>query len=200
MEDDFVALTAPFPLITFAFGRISACSGALLKIAILLVLLRPFRRYHQTLRCHLEEENTVLIAHESGELLSLAASERYAVVQVKSILQPITKAPHLNQPFLYVDFFNFSHSLANTFDGVRIVTPAPVTDMFLVHRHVRSNNTALGDIVPLESVHQVIQLIPKFGQQVSASMNCDNSLQLAREFYVNNFADKETFHAILSYQ
>lgn len=161
--------------------------------------------------------NTVLIAHESGELLSLAASERtynffvcslfdshrtlgYAVVQVKFIFQPITEAPYLNQPSLYVEFFNFSHSLFNTFDDVRIVTPAPVTDMFLVHRRVRSNNTALGDIVPLESVRQVIQLIPKFGQQVSASMNCDNILQLGREYYVNNFADKETFHAILSYQ
>jgi hypothetical protein len=107
--------------------------------------------------------NTVLIAHESGELLSLAASEctcnsfvcsffnshrtsGYAIVQVKSIFQPITEAPHLNQPFLYVEFFNFSPSLFNTFNNVQIVTPAPVTDMFLVHRHVRSNNTALGDI------------------------------------------------------
>ncbi|KAG2352936.1 hypothetical protein BDR07DRAFT_1311848, partial [Suillus spraguei] len=57
-----------------------------------------------------------------------------------------------------------------------------------------------GDIVPLESVHHAIQLIPRFSQQVSASMNCNNSLQLAWKFYVNNFADKETFHAILSYQ
>ncbi|KAG1825737.1 uncharacterized protein BJ212DRAFT_1295109 [Suillus subaureus] len=80
--------------------------------------------------------NTVLIAHKSGELLSPAASKRYAIVQVKSILQPITEAPYLNQPFLYVDFFNFSHSLINTFDSVHIVTPAPVTDMFLVHCRV----------------------------------------------------------------
>ncbi|KAG2144681.1 uncharacterized protein EDB93DRAFT_1087448, partial [Suillus bovinus] len=58
----------------------------------------------------------------------------------------------------------------------------------------------LGDIVLLESVCQVIQLIPKFGKEVSASINCNNNLQLAQEFYVNNFADKETFHAILSYQ
>jgi len=74
--------------------------------------------------------------------------------------------------------------------------------MFLVQRRVRSNHAHLGDIVPLNSVRQVIQLIPKFGREVSVAMNCDNSLQpeLAREFYVNNFADKETFHAILSYQ
>ncbi|KIK37684.1 hypothetical protein CY34DRAFT_92314, partial [Suillus luteus UH-Slu-Lm8-n1] len=74
------------------------------------------------------------------------------------------------------------------------------TDMFSVHRRVRSNRDPLGDIVPLSSVRQVIELIPKFGREVPLSMNCNNSWQLAREFYVNNFADKETFHAILSYQ
>ncbi|KAG1866444.1 hypothetical protein C8R48DRAFT_600483 [Suillus tomentosus] len=140
--------------------------------------------------------NTVLIAHESDSHRMIG----YIIVQVKTILQPITEAPRLNQPFLYVEFFNYSHSSVDAFNGLRLVTPAPVTDMYLVHRRIRSNNTALGDIVPLESVRQVIQLIPKFGREVSAAMNCDNSLQLAREFYVNNFADKETFHAILSYQ
>ncbi|KAG2070131.1 hypothetical protein BDR04DRAFT_1201164 [Suillus decipiens] len=134
--------------------------------------------------------NTVLIAHKSGELLSLAASECYAVVQVKFIFQPITEAPYLNQPFLHIKFFNFLHSLFNTFNDVRIVTPTPVTDMFFIHWHVQSNNTALGDIVPQESVHQVIELILEFSQQVSLGWEC----------YVNNFADKETFHAILSYQ
>jgi len=126
----------------------------------------------------------------------------YLIVQVKAILQPITEAIHLNQPFLYVEFFNFSHtsSTVDTIKNLHLVIPVPVTDMFLVQCHLKSDHTHLGDIVPLDSVRQVIQLIPKFGREVSATMNCDNSLQLACEFYVNNFADKETFHAILSYQ
>ncbi|KAG1877527.1 hypothetical protein F4604DRAFT_1580762, partial [Suillus subluteus] len=134
--------------------------------------------------------DTVLITHES----------RYLIVQMKAIIQPITEAPHMNQPFLYVEFFNFSHSSFTTTDDIHFVTPAPVTDMFLVQRCIRSNRDPSGDIVPLSSVHQVIELIPKFGREVPLSMNCNNSLQLAREFYVNNFADKETFHTILSYQ
>ncbi|KAG1724322.1 uncharacterized protein EDB91DRAFT_1255279 [Suillus paluster] len=162
--------------------------------------------------------DTVLITHESGELLSPATSERmcilfpitsshlsprilgYLIVQVKAIIQPITEMPRLNQPFLYVEFFNFSHSSFSTIDDIRFITPAPVTDMFSVQRCVRSNHDPLGDIVPLDSMRQVIELIPKFGREVPLSMNRDNSLQLAREFYVNNFADKETFHAILSCQ
>ena len=58
----------------------------------------------------------------------------------------------------------------------------------------------LGDIIPLDSVCQVIQLIPKFGVEVSSIMTGDNCLHVGCEFYINIFADKETFHAILSYQ
>jgi hypothetical protein len=119
---------------------------------------------------------------------------------VKAIIQPVTETPHLNQPFLYVEFFSFSHSSFSIIDNICFITPAPVTDMFLVQCHIQLNHKPLGDIVPLGSVRQVIELIPKFGQEVPSSMNCDNSLQLAHEFFVNNFADKETFHAILSYQ
>ncbi|KAG1832346.1 hypothetical protein F4604DRAFT_1606038 [Suillus subluteus] len=144
--------------------------------------------------------DTVLITHESGELLSPAAILGYLIVQVKAIIQPVTETPRLNQPFLYVEFFNFSHSSFSTVNDICFVTPAPVADMFSVQRRIRSNHDPSGDMVPLSSVRQVIELIPKFGQEVPLSMNCTNSLQLAREFYVNNFADKETFHAILSYQ
>ncbi|KAG1908771.1 uncharacterized protein F5891DRAFT_937599 [Suillus fuscotomentosus] len=144
--------------------------------------------------------DTVLITHESGKLLSPAAILGYLIVQVKAIIQPITEAPHINQPFLYVKFFNFSHSSFATINDICFITPAPVTNMFSVQRHVQSNQDLSGDIVPLSSVCQVIELIPKFSQAVPPSMNCNNSWQLARKFYANNFADKDTFHAILSYQ
>lgn len=72
--------------------------------------------------------------------------------------------------------------------------------MFVVHHNLRTNGQPLGDIVPLDSVCQVVQFVPKFGHQVPPDMTSDNSLEIAREFYINSFADKETFHAILSYQ
>ncbi|KIJ59743.1 hypothetical protein HYDPIDRAFT_32958 [Hydnomerulius pinastri MD-312] len=142
--------------------------------------------------------NTVLIAHESGDPTSDIIGERYLVAQVKAILQPVT-AP-LQPPLLYVEFFNFSNAHFVVVNGVRIVVPTPKIDMFLVHRRLRSNKLPLGDIIPMDSVRQVIQLIPKFGAAASPEMTCDNCLDVAREFYINSFADKETFHAILSYQ
>jgi len=58
----------------------------------------------------------------------------------------------------------------------------------------------LGDIIPLDSVRQVVQLIPKFGSVVPQEMTHDNCLDVSQEFFINSFADKETFHAMLSYQ
>ncbi|KAF9220459.1 hypothetical protein BS17DRAFT_852137 [Gyrodon lividus] len=142
--------------------------------------------------------NTVLIAHESGDPTLDIIGECYLVAQVKAILQPVT-AP-LQLPLLYVEFFNFSNAHFVVVNGVRIVVPTPKIDMFLVHRRLRSNKLPLGDIIPMDSVRQVVQLIPKFGAAASPEMTCDNCLDVAREFYINSFADKETFHAILSYQ
>ncbi|KIJ57464.1 hypothetical protein HYDPIDRAFT_171680, partial [Hydnomerulius pinastri MD-312] len=142
--------------------------------------------------------NTVLITHESGEPTSDVLEERFLVAQVRAILQPV--AAPLQAPLLYVEFFNFSNAHFAVVNGVRVVTPAPKIDMFLVHRRLRSNHLPLGDIIPMDSVRQVVQLIPKFGAVASLEMTCDNSLDVAREFYINSFADKETFHAILSYQ
>ncbi|KAF9222828.1 hypothetical protein BS17DRAFT_836007 [Gyrodon lividus] len=142
--------------------------------------------------------NTVLIAHESGDPTSDIIGERYLVAQVKAILQPVT-AP-LQPPLLYVEFFNFSNAHFVVVNGVRIIIPTPKIDIFLVHHCLRSNKLPLGDIIPMDSVCQVVQLIPKFGAAALLEMTCDNCLDIARQFYINSFADKETFHAILSYQ
>ncbi|KAG1749361.1 hypothetical protein EDB19DRAFT_1893663 [Suillus lakei] len=61
-----------------------------------------------------------------------------------------------------LQFFQL-YTVLNTIDDIHFITPAPVTDMFSVQHHVQSNHDPLGDIVPLGSVHQVIELIPKFG-------------------------------------
>ena len=122
----------------------------------------------------------------------------YAVAQIQAILQPVSASRYA--PIIYAEFFDFSNLYHTTVNDVRVATPAPDIEMFLVRQRLRSNNMPLGDIIPLDSVCQVIQLIPKFGVEVSGMMMGDNCLHVGREFYINSFADKETFHAILSYQ
>ncbi|KAG9308640.1 hypothetical protein JVU11DRAFT_11593 [Chiua virens] len=142
--------------------------------------------------------NTVLIVHESGELISIDDDKRYLVAQVRAILQPVTDP--MSPPLIYVEFFNFSNTHFVNMDGICIAVPAPKIEMFVVQRRLRSNGQRLGDVVRLDDVRDIVQLVPKFGGKVSPSVTRDNSLEIGQEFYVNSFADKEVFHAILSYQ
>ena len=122
----------------------------------------------------------------------------YLIAQAWLIFQPVV-VPKLT-PLLYVEFFNFSNTLYTIVNNTHVVCPAPRLEMFVVQRRLRSNGRPLGDIIPLDHVQQVVQLVPKFGAQAPINMTSDNCLDVGNEFYVNSFAEKETFHAILSYQ
>jgi hypothetical protein len=65
---------------------------------------------------------------------------------------------------------------------------------------MRSNRERMGDIVKLTDIREAVELVPLFGARMADELNCDNSLEISDTFHLNNFADKETFHAILSYQ
>ena len=58
----------------------------------------------------------------------------------------------------------------------------------------------MGDIARLIDVREIVELVPRYGTKMDGCLNSDTSLKLTDSFYMNNFADKETFHAILSYQ
>jgi hypothetical protein len=105
-----------------------------------------------------------------------------------------------SQIFLYTELFKFSSAHKVDVDGVDVFAPAPDIDMFLLHRHLRSNGTRMGDTARLIDVREVVELVPRYGAKMDGRLNSDTSLEFSDSFYMNNFADKETFHAILSYQ
>jgi hypothetical protein len=72
--------------------------------------------------------------------------------------------------------------------------------MFTLNHHFRGNGNRMGDIVCLTDIQEAVTLVPQFGAVMDERMNCNNSLEISDSFYMNNFADKETFHVILSYQ
>lgn len=72
--------------------------------------------------------------------------------------------------------------------------------MFRMERHRRADASFMGDIFALRDVEHPVQLIPRFTGPFSDDVTCDNALETFDSFYLNNFASKENFHAILSYQ
>lgn len=117
------------------------------------------------------------------------------------IFQPIYSGH--NDPaniYIYGESFKFSNLHQQIVNGQEVFAPEPVIDMFVVNRHLRTNGTRVGDIIKLTDICEFVELVPKFGKRMSDEINSDNSLELVKSFYVNHFAGKETFHAILSYQ
>jgi hypothetical protein len=113
---------------------------------------------------------------------------------------PTHRVTGLPPIYIYGQFFKFSTLHQESVDGIDVFKPAPHIDMFLLHRHMRSNGQRMGDIMELTDVREVVELVPRFGAKMDDALNQDNSLDLPDSFYLNNFAGKETFHAILSYQ
>ena len=125
-------------------------------------------------------------------------------MQVRLIFSPVPTglAARNSVPpiFFYGEFFKFSSLHRDTVDGVDVFKPAPDIEMFLLHRHMRSNRQRMGDIVQLTDIREIVELIPRFGATMDNLLNKDSSLDIPDSFHLNNFADKEMFHAILSYQ
>jgi hypothetical protein len=57
----------------------------------------------------------------------------------------------------------FSTLHQESVDGIDIFKPAPNIDMFLLHQHMRSNLTHMGDIMPLMVIREIVELVPRFG-------------------------------------
>ncbi|KZP24747.1 hypothetical protein FIBSPDRAFT_734893, partial [Athelia psychrophila] len=148
--------------------------------------------------------NTVLINNStSGSSTISSGDSTFDVVQLRLIFSPIywdnTKERDV---YCYAESFRFSpaHRVAQA-DGSEVFCPVPDIDMFLVNRHYRGDGvTRMGDIIKMTDIREVLELAPVFGKRMRDDMDCNNSLEIANSFYINNFADKETFHAILSYQ
>lgn len=88
-------------------------------------------------------------------------------------------------PFVYVQPFTFSHKSKGVADAD--------VNMYSLVRTYRSNNSRKGLIFPLNRVWRPVELIPKFGKVCDRIWTCDTAVELAKEFYLNCFADKPTY-------
>jgi hypothetical protein len=122
------------------------------------------------------------------------------VMQVRLIFQPILSGSLPSPILIYGQYFQYSgKNITQDAHGERHYVPEHGTDMFVVTRCFRSNQSRMGDVTQLQNIHCHVQLVPKFGRYADASLTKNNSMEVGTEYYINH-SDKETFHAILSYQ
>lgn len=125
----------------------------------------------------------------------------FKVFQIHLIFTPIKPPPIAGNPkiYLYGDYFELSGNTTTNDDGDLVPEPAAGTDMFLLHQQLRGG-VQMRDVIPLTSVCELVQLVPNFGAKIDSRYDSNTSLEIAQEFHLNNFANKNTFRAILTYQ
>jgi hypothetical protein len=128
---------------------------------------------------------------------------------VRLILQPCYPKP-IGRPtgttlapsehLAYVQYFTYAHVTQQGQSGSPTPLVDPALNMYEVRRSNRSScmgRVPKGDIIPLSSMWQPIQLIPKFnGGEADRSLTCDNVLDKCAAFYINSFSDNQVYQTV----
>ena len=85
-------------------------------------------------------------------------------------------------------------SLAPT--SARVAGRNPGTQMYVLKRALRASLRRFGDIIPLSQLRGPVQLVPCFGEAADSRLTMQNSLHYSPEFWLNPYANKESFWAL----
>jgi hypothetical protein len=110
----------------------------------------------------------------------------YQVAQVRMIFRPNVHSGHMlhGRHLAYVQWFM-------TPEG-----PQKDNNMYTVQRLLTSEGTRREDVIDILSIARFVQLIPRFGRSVSSLIDCENSMEIVKSYYINSFADKDIFQTV----
>ncbi|KAG2346736.1 hypothetical protein BDR05DRAFT_997143 [Suillus weaverae] len=115
------------------------------------------------------------------------------IVQVQLIFQPTVQRgsnlpSYLSDPLLYVQFFCFISSPDDR----------PELAMWTVEctymQDENGNHHREGAVIRVTNVTHAVELIPDYGEAVAKGMSSATCLESYDHFFLNNFADKESYH------
>ncbi|KAG1869280.1 hypothetical protein C8R48DRAFT_598034, partial [Suillus tomentosus] len=117
------------------------------------------------------------------------------VAQVRLIFQPkipgtsdLVLPTFLSGPLLYVQFFHF---VANPSDRPELAMWT-VERTYTMDQHGR--RCRCGGVISLTDVTHAVELIPEYGNKVDAKISSATCLESYDRFFLNSFADKESYH------
>ena len=76
----------------------------------------------------------------------------------------------------------------------RGIYPVESHGMYRLKRACRPNGSPLGDIVLLQQIRTDVEVAPRFYERADVRMTPFNALELASEFHLNHYCDKEVFY------
>ncbi|KLO04459.1 hypothetical protein SCHPADRAFT_840547 [Schizopora paradoxa] len=143
--------------------------------------------------------NFVLVKHPPGVLYRGIQSGHY-IAQLRMVFRPYCygngKASN-NEVLAYVEPLKPAPgTISLQTDGHYDHVPDDNIEMFRLVRDLNPDLSRRGKIIKLVDIWRPIDIIPKFGQECPMEWTRDTAVELASEFYVNSFADKETFQSV----
>lgn len=155
----------------------------------------PFGRYdtcvicndpHKTFKGYIDiGENGMSSFNSLCKLSDTLILLDHTVVTIRLIFQPISRLP--GYPTLYLAYM----------EKFSVVRFDDAKGMYLLKRTVRKDGSALGDVVLLDQIRTDVEVVPCFGkpdQEISKSLQANNSMHHANQFYLNIYCDEEVFY------
>ncbi|KAJ6557091.1 hypothetical protein B0H10DRAFT_1847032 [Mycena sp. CBHHK59/15] len=103
--------------------------------------------------------------------------------------------PGTNQFLAYVQRFDVVPQ-KNPTTGVRGLFPEPTSSLYQLKRARRTDNSILGDIVPLERLRAPVEITPRFGKNADRRLTKETSLDFVDDFWLSKYFNKELFFAL----
>lgn len=104
---------------------------------------------------------------------------------------------------IYVQYFAFApktstQALAKSHRNAD--SPSKLTEpginMYRLQRHKRSDGSIKGDIFPVSTIWQAVQLVPEFGKKADRRLTTNNVMDRPQYWYLNSFSDKEIYKSV----
>ena len=111
----------------------------------------------------------------------------HTVAQLRLIFRPVERKGEIySGPTLaYVEYFKQAkHALDENMQMFRFI------------RKIGFDKEREGGIIKLTDIWRPIQLVPVFGKSCPKHWDFNNSVELAQEFFVNSFWEKETYQSV----
>lgn len=113
---------------------------------------------------------------------------------VPSVLHP--QIPGGDRLLTYVKRFDVIPQTNCSVSGSRMLRgsfPEPASSLYILTRARRTDDTLIGDILPLDQIRAFVSLTPRFGAQADRRLTQDNSMAHSSEYFLNKYFNKELF-------